>query len=184
MRDFSYWTSDPIWARKSRKGYTFLSRIFTELVRPFAMAFLSPLRSATLPQISISHHLPRSHRPSICRPLISTDTLTLLSIICCRVYATRWQPIRRMRVKHVIRASTAESVSPLIAGPSASVDPAIMRAPIVRKVGCFTAGCLRCLRQRARDAYSEMPVYAFDRPSFSVSSILILVDQAFMRCRV
>lgn len=72
--------------------------------------------------------------------LISADTLTLLSIVCYRVYATRWQPIRRMHVKRVIPANTVESAFPPTVDPSVSAGPAIMRAPIVRKVGCFTPG--------------------------------------------
>lgn len=45
-----------------------------------------------------------------------------------------------MPVKRVIPANTAESAFPPTVDPSASAGPAIMRAPIVRKVGCFTSG--------------------------------------------
>lgn len=42
-------------------------------------------------------------------------------------------------MKRVIPVNTAESAYPPTVDPSASVGPAIMRVPIVRKVGCFTS---------------------------------------------
>lgn len=43
-------------------------------------------------------------------------------------------------MKRVIPVNTAESAYQPTVDPSASVGPAIMRVPIVRKVGCFTSG--------------------------------------------
>lgn len=55
-------------------------------------------------------------------------------------------------MKRVIPVNTAESAYPPTVDPSASVGPAIMRVPIVRKVGCFTS-CSFCCRNGWTDRF-------------------------------
>lgn len=74
-------------------------------------------------------------------------------------------------MKRVIPVNTEESAYPPTVDPSASVGQAIMRVPIVRKVGCFTSASFvvydRCLLLLSlpfpgTDGQNPPPVFALD----------------------